>query len=50
MDSEIAELESLPLWPSDHVFLPWIRQGKFFSAKFIYNGDEMKEHTVVFYP
>ncbi|MGA2488961.1 MAG: 8-oxo-dGTP diphosphatase [Anaerolineales bacterium] len=44
------ELESLPLWPSDHMFLPWIRQGHFFSAKFIYDGEEMKEHTVAFYP
>ena len=35
-------LESLPLWPSDHIFLPWIREGKFFSAKFVYDGDEMK--------
>ena len=44
------ELESLPLWPSDHIFLPWIRQGRFFSAKFVYAGDEMREHTVAFYP
>lgn len=47
---EDAQLESLPLWPSDHIFLPWIKQGRFFSAKFIYDGNEMKEHTVVFYP
>ncbi len=44
-----AELESLPLWPSDHIFLPWIREGKFFSAKFVYDGDKMREHTVTFY-
>jgi 8-oxo-dGTP diphosphatase len=44
------ELESLPLWPSDHVFLPWIRDGKFFSAKFVYEGEEMKGHAVTFYP
>jgi 8-oxo-dGTP diphosphatase len=47
---EDAQLESLPLWPSDHIFLPWIKQGRFFSAKFIYDGNEMKEHTVAFYP
>ncbi len=47
---EDGQLESLPLWPSDHIFLPWIKQGRFFSAKFIYDGNEMKEHTVVFYP
>jgi 8-oxo-dGTP diphosphatase len=43
------KLESLPLWPSDHIFLPWIRAGKFFSAKFVYNGDEMIDHSVTFY-
>ena len=43
------QLESLPLWPSDHIFLPWIRQGRFFSARFIYAGDEMKDHSVTFY-
>jgi 8-oxo-dGTP diphosphatase len=43
------QLDSLPLWPSDHIFLPWIRDGMFFSAKFVYDGDEMKEHTVTFY-
>jgi 8-oxo-dGTP diphosphatase len=44
-----AELELLPLWPSDHVFLPWIREGRFFSAKFLYEGDEMKEYQVTFH-
>jgi 8-oxo-dGTP diphosphatase len=44
-----AQLESLPLWPSDHIFLSWIREGKFFSAKFVYEGDEMKDHSVTFY-
>ena len=44
-----AKVESLPLWPSDHVFLPWIREGKFFSAKFVYEGDEMLGHEVAFY-
>lgn len=43
------QIESLPLWPSDHIFLPWIRQGRFFSAKFDYAGDEMKSHTVSFH-
>jgi 8-oxo-dGTP diphosphatase len=44
------KLESLPLWPSDHIFLPWIREGKFFSAKFVYEGEEMLGHEVAFYP
>jgi 8-oxo-dGTP diphosphatase len=45
-----AGVESLPLWPSDHIFLPWIRQGKFFSARFVYAGEEMKDYSVAFYP
>jgi 8-oxo-dGTP diphosphatase len=44
-----AEMESLALWPSDLIFLPWIREGKFFSAKFIYEGEEMKGHETAFY-
>jgi len=44
-----AQIESRPLWPSDHIFLPWIRQGKFFSAKFVYAGEEMKDYTVAFH-
>jgi 8-oxo-dGTP diphosphatase len=44
------ELESLPLWPSDHIFLPWIKQGRLFSAKFVYEGDEMKDFKVTFHP
>jgi len=28
----------LPLWESDHIFMPWIQEGKFFSAKFEYEG------------
>ncbi len=44
-----AELETLALWPSDHIFLPWIREGRFFSAKFIYAGDEMKSYQVAFH-
>ncbi len=43
------EVESLPLWESDHVFLPWIREGKFFSARFVYEENMMKEHEVVFH-
>ncbi len=44
-----AELESLSLWPSDHIFLPWLREEKFFSAKFVYEGDRMEGYTVQFH-
>jgi len=45
-----AELLSLPLWPSDAIFFPWLRQERFFSAKFVYAGDELRAHTVTFHP
>lgn len=41
-------LTTLNLWESDHIFLPWIEGGKFFSARFDYEGDSMKGHEVVF--
>jgi 8-oxo-dGTP diphosphatase len=57
IDSPEGKLEWIPdekildlnLWESDHIFMPWIREGKFFSAKFDYEGDEMRGHKVVFY-
>ncbi len=45
-DEKVLELN---LWESDHIFMPWIREGKLFSAKFEYEGDEMRGHTVVFH-
>lgn len=45
-DEKVVELT---LWPSDHIFMPWIQEGKFFSAKFEYEGDEMLGYNVVFY-
>ena len=57
IDSPEGKLEWIPdekilglnLWESDHIFMPWIREGTFFSAKFEYNGDEMQGYNVVFY-
>jgi 8-oxo-dGTP diphosphatase len=43
------ELESLPLWPSDHIFLPWLKEEKFFSAKFMYEGDKYLSYEVRLY-
>lgn len=43
------ELGSLPLWPSDHIFLPWLEGEKFFSAKFVYEGEEYRSCEVVFH-
>jgi 8-oxo-dGTP diphosphatase len=43
------QVRSLNLWASDPIFMPWIEEGKFFSAKFEYQGDEMRGYNVVFY-
>lgn len=43
------ELGSLNLWESDHIFMPWIQAGTYFSAKFEYAGDEMRGYNVVFH-
>ena len=39
----------LNLWESDHIFMPWIREGRFFSAKVEYDGDTMGGYDVVFH-
>ena len=57
IDSPEGALEWIPdenmlnlnLWQSDHLFMPWIREGKFFSAKFDYEGDTMRGYDVVFH-
>lgn len=46
---ENDKLTSLPLWESDHIFLPWIAQNRLFSAKFRYAGDRMLDYQVAFY-
>ena len=45
-DDKILNLE---LRENDHIFMPWIREGKFFSAKFDYEGDVMRGYDVVFH-
>lgn len=43
------EFVALPLWPSDRIFLPWLEGQRIFSARFVYEGDEMKDYQVDFY-
>jgi 8-oxo-dGTP diphosphatase len=43
------KLLDLNLWESDHIFFSWIEAGKIFSAKFEYDGDEMRSYNVVFH-
>lgn len=44
------ELETLPLWPSDRYFFAWMRENRFFSAKFVYEGEALQDYQVHFYP
>jgi 8-oxo-dGTP diphosphatase len=44
-----ASLPGLNLWPSDLIFLPWIEAGKFFSARFMYEGETLLGHEVHFH-
>jgi 8-oxo-dGTP diphosphatase len=46
-DHEVPELN---LWPGDRVFLPWLEQERFFSAKLMYHDGAFKDYTVTFYP
>ena len=57
IDSPEGKLEWIPdeklldlnLCESDHIFFPWIGEGKFFSAKFEYDGDKMGGYNMVFH-
>jgi 8-oxo-dGTP diphosphatase len=57
IDSPEGRLEWIPdekildlnLWESDHIFMTWIKEGKFFSAKFEYEGNQMRRYNAVFH-
>ncbi len=42
-------LTALNLWDGDKIFLEWLYQDRFFSAKFIYVNGVYKEYSVCFY-
>jgi 8-oxo-dGTP diphosphatase len=42
-------LLSLDLWEGDKIFIQWLRQDRFFSAKFVYQNKILIEHHVIFY-
>ena len=44
------QLTELNLWEGDYIFLPWLDQAEFFSAKFIYRKGKFVKHHVTFYP
>jgi len=39
----------LNLWPGDRIFIPWLEQDSFFSAKFVYIDNELETYEVEFY-
>ena len=43
------EILNLNLWDGDKIYLDWLKQDKFFSAKFIYKNRELKDYSVIFY-
>ena len=57
IDSNEGTLEWIPndkllelnLWDGDKIFIPWLFQDKFFSAKFVYENGIFIEHSVEFY-
>jgi len=46
LDEKVLDLN---LRESNHVFMPWIQANKFSSAKFEYEGDQMRGHLMVFH-
>jgi len=42
-------LDDLELWQGDRIFLPWLEQEHFFSAKFRYEAGVFIDYSVEFY-
>lgn len=46
---EDARLLELNLWEGDRIFIPWLEQPGFFSAKFVYKDNIFINHEETFY-
>lgn len=44
-----GQVLDLPLWPGDKIFLKWLDEPRFFSAKFDYEKGVLVNHSVAFY-
>lgn len=44
-----VEVSGLPMWEGDYLFLKWLEQERFFSAKFNYENERLLKHEVIFY-
>ncbi len=57
IDSPEGNLEWIPdeklldlnLWDGDRIFLPWLEDDKFFSAKFVYEDKKFIDYSAEFY-
>lgn len=43
------KLSEINLWEGDKIFIPWLFEDKFFSAKFNYENGKFKDYEVRFY-
>ena len=46
---ETKDLLNLNVWDGDRIFMPWLENKPFFSAKFIYKDSVFKKYSVNFY-
>ena len=44
-----GELKNLNLWEGDKIYMKWLTNHPFFSAKFIYKNRKLTKHDVIFY-
>lgn len=44
-----GELKNLNLWEGDKIYMKWLTNHPFFSAKFIYKKRKLTKHDVIFY-
>ncbi|MDA0708850.1 MAG: 8-oxo-dGTP diphosphatase [bacterium] len=44
-----ADIANLNMWPGDRIFLKWMAEDRFFSAKFTYKNKQLIDHSVVFH-
>ena len=43
---DISEVSKLEMWEGDYLFLEWMRENEFFSAKMVYEDQKMIFHEV----
>lgn len=46
---ETDKIENLSMWEGDRLFLSWMNEPKFFSAKMTYSDKKLKSYSVEYY-